>query len=182
MKISRHVALLRGINVGRAKRISMADLRSLVEGLGYGDVRTLLNSGNVVFTASGSSGRDAAARIEKAIETELEISSRVIVLDAAALDAIVEQNPLLGVARDPSRLLVAVLRDRADRARLKPLQKQTWKPDALALGERVVYVWCADGILASKLYEAVMRSLGDAMTARNWATILKLQALVAGGT
>ena len=65
-----HVALLRGINVGSAKRIAMADLRALVEGLGFRDVRTLLNSGNIIFSAPKNRRDDAAARIEKAMSAK----------------------------------------------------------------------------------------------------------------
>ena len=172
-----NIALLRGINVGRAKRIAMADLRALVEGLGYGNVRTLLNSGNVVFTVPSKPKGDIASRIEKAIEAQLGVSSRVTVLTAAELDAIVEENPLLDVADDPSRLLVAVLNDKADRMRLEPLLKQDWTPDALAVGQRVAYLWCAGGILESRLADTINRTLRDATTTRNWATILKLHAL-----
>lgn len=178
MRSNRQVALLRGINVGRAKRVAMADLRALVEGLGYGDVRTLLNSGNVVFTVPGKAKGDAASRIEKAIEAQLGVSSRVTVLTAAELDAIVEENPLLEVADDPSRLLIAVLNDKADRTRLEPLLKEDWTPDALALGQRVAYMWCVGGLLESRLADTVGRLLRDAVTTRNWATILKLHALV----
>ena len=71
MKTTRHVALLRGINVGRAKRVAMAELRALIEGLGYGDVRTLLNSGNVVFSASAATAGNAASRIEEALAKKL---------------------------------------------------------------------------------------------------------------
>jgi uncharacterized protein (DUF1697 family) len=66
------VALLRGINVGRAKRVAMADLRALVESLGYGDARTLLNSGNVVFAVPAAAKGDAASRIEKSLATRQE--------------------------------------------------------------------------------------------------------------
>jgi uncharacterized protein (DUF1697 family) len=173
---SRHVALIRGINVGRAKRVAMADLRKLVEGLGYGDVRTLLNSGNVVFTASRAAG-NAAARIEKGLATDLGVPARVTVLSAAELAGIVTENPLLEVAKDFSRLLVAVLSNPADRTKLAPLTKQDWAPEALAVGTRVAYLWCPEGILASPLGESVNRALGDAVTARNWATVLKLHAL-----
>jgi uncharacterized protein (DUF1697 family) len=166
--------LLRGINVGRAKRIAMADLRALVEGLGYTDVRTLLNSGNVVFTASGKAKGDPAARIEKALVDELGVSSQVTVLTAAELDAIVEGNPLLNVADNPSRLLVAVVNDAKVRSRLAALAKQDWTPEVLAIGERAAYVWIPEGILKSRLGEILLR---DATTTRNWATILKLQAL-----
>ena len=177
MKIGQQIALLRGINVGRAKRVAMADLRALVEGLGYGDVRTLLNSGNVVFTVPGTAKGDVASRIEKAIETQLGVSSRVTVITAAELAAIVEENPLLEIADNPSRLLIAVLNDKADRTRLEPLLKEDWGPDALAVGQRVAYMWCAGGLLESRLADTIGRVLRDAVTTRNWATILKLHAL-----
>jgi uncharacterized protein (DUF1697 family) len=173
----RQVALIRGINVGRAKRVAMADLRTLVEELGYGDVRTLLNSGNVVFTTPRAAAGTAAARIEKALVAKLGVSARVTVLGAAELAAAITENPLAEVADDPSRLLVAVLSNPADRRKLEPLTKQDWATEALALGTRVAYLWCSEGILASRLAEAVNRALGDAVTARNWATVLKLRAL-----
>jgi uncharacterized protein (DUF1697 family) len=175
-----HVALIRGINVGRAKRIAMADLRALVEDLGYGDVRTLLNSGNIVFTTARGARGNTATRIEKAIGEQLGVSARVTVLTAAEVAAAVDGNPLLKIADNPSRLLIAVLNNSADRSKLQPLLKQDWTPEALALGDRVAYVWCADGILASRLFESVASALGDAVTSRNWATVLKLHAMVNG--
>ncbi len=194
------MALLRGINVGRAKRVSMADLRALFADLGYDDVRTLLNSGNVVFSGPGAApaaadsgsgmvsggaadatpiavALNAAARIEAALAQRLGVSARVTVLTAAELATIVAGNALLAVAGDHSRLLVAVLADPADRSRLEPLAEQDWAPEALALGERVAYMWCPDGVIASPLSAAVGRLLGDAVTARNWATMTKLQVL-----
>jgi len=178
--MGRHVALIRGINVGRAKRVAMEDLRALVEGLGYREVRTLLNSGNVVFTAPGTGRIDAAPRIEEALVKRLHVSARVTVLTAAELIAAVADNPLGKVADDPSRLLLTVLRDPRDRVRLAPLARQDWTPEALAIGKRVAYIWCADGILASRLAAAIGRTLGDAATSRNWATMTKLRALVEG--
>lgn len=175
-----HVALLRGINVGKAKRVSMAELRALVEGLGYRDVRTLLNSGNVVFTAPRVAPETAAARIEAAIAEEIGVTSRVTVLAAAELAAAVAGNPLVATDRDPSRLLVSVFADPADRRRLEPLTGEDWSPEALALGPRVAYLWCPEGSLASRAAEAVGRALKDAVTTRNWATMTKLDALVRG--
>jgi uncharacterized protein (DUF1697 family) len=177
VKTTWHVALLRGINVGRAKRVPMADLRALIENLGYGHVRTLLNSGNVVFSASAATVVNAAARIEESLATNLGVTARVTMLTAAELAGIVAENPMLAMANDSSRLLVAVLSDPTDRARLEPLLEQDWAPDALAIGRRVAYVWCAGGILESRLAQAVGRALGSAVTSRNWATILKLHAL-----
>jgi uncharacterized protein (DUF1697 family) len=172
-----HIALLRGINVGRAKRVAMADLRALVTSLGYRDVRTLLNSGNVVFTVPRTTRGDVAARLERAIATRLGVSSRVTVLSAAELATVVRRNPLGKIATDPSRLLVTVLANPADRARLRPLARETWAPEALALGTRVAYLWCPRGMIDSPLVAAVGRLLGDGATTRNWATITKLHAL-----
>ena len=177
MKTTRQVALLRGINVGKAKRVAMADLRALVEGLGYGDVRTLLNSGNVVFSAAETPAA-AASRIENAVATRLGVSARVTALTLAELAAVIAENPLLGVADDPSRLLVAVLNNSADRAKLEPLLAREWTPDVLAVGGRVAYLWCGGGILESRMAAAVGKVLGDAATSRNWATVLKLHALM----
>ncbi|APR76236.1 Hypothetical protein A7982_01583 [Minicystis rosea] len=171
------VALIRGINVGRAKRIAMADLRALVEKLGYGDVVTLLNSGNVVFTSKRGTAEDAAARIEQGLGKEIGVPARVIVVTANEVAAVIEENPLADVADDPSRLLVAVLATPADRARLAPLEAETWAPDALAVRGRIAYLWCAQGILESRLSAAFGKALKDGATTRNWATMTKLHAL-----
>lgn len=178
---ARRIALIRGINVGRAKRVAMADLRAVIGDLGYRDVRTLLNSGNIVFDLAKPARADAAPAIEKAIAARLGVSARVTVLTAAELAAAVVENPLHEVAGDPSRLLVTVLANPADRRRLEPLAAQQWAPEALALGTRVAYLWCAEGIMASRLAEAVGRLLGDGATSRNWATMTKLHALAARG-
>ena len=177
----RHVALIRGINVGRAKRVAMADLRALVGDLGYGDVRTLLNSGNVVFSVPGSARGDPATRIEKGMIERLGISARVTVLTVEELATVVAENPLGKVAHDPSRLFVTVLFDAADRKLLQPLERQEWAPDVLAVGARVAYLWCPKGMIESPLVTAVNGLLGDAATTRNWATMTKLHALVGGG-
>lgn len=175
--VRRRVALIRGINVGRAKRVAMADLRAVVADLGYLDVRTLLNSGNLVFTVPGRARGDPAARIEQAIATRLGVSARVTVLTATELATVVADNPLPRVATDPSRLLVTVLIDPTDRARLEPLARQDWRPEAMALGARVAYLWCPGGMVESRLAQAIGKTLGDAATTRNWATMTKLHAL-----
>src|SRR5580765_2180180 len=178
MARGRQVALIRGINVGRAKRVAMADLRALLEDFGYTDVRTLLNSGNVVFTTADAPAV-AAARMEKALELRVNVDARVVVLTAADLTKVIAENPLLDVADDPSRHLVAIPLERADLAKLKPLLKEKWGDDALAMGACAAYLWCAGGILDSPLLKAVSRALKNALTTRNWATMLKLQDLLA---
>ena len=174
----RRVALLRGINVGRAKRVSMGDLRALFAGLGYGDVKTLLNSGNIVFTVAKRNAGDQADRIERAIAERLGVTTRVTILRASEVGEAIRENPLEKVAADPSRLLFLALRDSTALAQLKPLLKERWEPEALALGTRVAYLWCARGISDSRLWTAAHRAIGDAGTARNLTTMTKLLALV----
>jgi uncharacterized protein (DUF1697 family) len=171
-----HIALLRGINVGTAKRVSMADLRALIEGIGGANVRTLLNSGNVVFTMTKDAG-DLAERIEKELAAKTGVSARATVITAAEFATIVRKNPLLAVADNPSRFLVSFLNRPADAKALKPLVKQDWSPEALAVGSRAAYLWCANGVLESPLWSAVGKVVRDGVTSRNWATVLKLQAL-----
>ena len=172
-----HIALLRGINVGKAKRIAMADLRDLCATLGYDDVKTLLNSGNVVFSAPRADAK-AAAKIEKAIAASHGFTSRVVVVTADQMNTIVEDNPFEEAESNPSRFLVTVLYDHADRTRLAALAKQDWGVERLAIGTHAVYSWCADGILESPSLVALNKVLGDAGTNRNWATIRKLHAMM----
>lgn len=173
-----HAALLRGINVGKAKRIAMADLRDLCTTLGYDNVKTLLNSGNVVFSAPRADAK-AAAKIEKAIEASHGFTARVVVVTAKQLDDIIDANPFAEAETNPSRFLVTVLYDHADRARLAALAKQDWGTERFALGAHAVYSWCADGILESPSFLALNKVLGNAGTNRNWATMKKLQAMMA---
>jgi len=173
----RHIALLRGINVGKAKRIAMADLRARIEDLGYRDVVTLLNSGNVVFTVPASKSGDHAARIEKAIAASAGFSCRVTVLSAKDLAAILDQNPLEEHGENPSRFLVCVFRDPAARATAAALAKKTWEPERLGVGKLAAYAWCPNGISGGKLALEVDRALGENVTARNWTTMQKLLAL-----
>jgi uncharacterized protein (DUF1697 family) len=176
-----YLALLRGVNnIGRAKRISMADLRALFESLGFCDVRTLLNSGNVVFSASAMRREDVRVRIEKALASKLGMTSPVLLLSVSEVKAAVRDNPFSRVATDPSHLLVVALRAPADVRRLKPLLKERWAPEAFAIGRRVAYLWCAKGVARSPLWAAVDRALERTGTARNITTITKAAALVEG--
>jgi uncharacterized protein (DUF1697 family) len=172
------VALIRGINVGRANRVAMADLRAMLADLGYRDVRTLLNSGNAAFSAPGKRPTDVAASIRHALRARLDVDARVVAVTGEGLAAAIAENPLREAADDPSRLLVAFPADPSDLVRLLPLAKQDWAPEALAVGTRVAYLWCPAGVAKSRVSRAVGQALGDVVTARNWATVLKLAALV----
>jgi uncharacterized protein (DUF1697 family) len=170
------VALIRGINVGRGKRVAMSDLRDLFAALGHKNVRTLLNSGNVLFQCARPNVRKLGAGIEAAIAARCGFSAAVIVMTAKDLAAIIAENPLLPMATEPARHLVAFVADAEHLVPLRPLLKENWKPDALAITNRAAYLWCASGILQSKLNLALARKAGTTITTRNWATVLKLHA------
>ncbi|MGK5072411.1 DUF1697 domain-containing protein [Janthinobacterium sp. ZB1P44] len=176
---SQQVAFLRGINVGRAKRVAMADLRKLLSDLGFAQVRTVLNSGNVVYDGGAVAPAEAASRIEEALVLKLGVAARVTVLSASQFAELVEQNTLAPAA-DAARLLTLVLNNPADVQRLTPLLQQSWQPEALALGRWAAYAWCPDGVLASKVVAALGVLLGDGVTSRNWATMQKLYVLLNG--
>lgn len=179
LKSVRYVALLRGVNnAGKSTRVAMADLRALFGNLGFGDVRTVLNSGNVVFSAPGGRRNDILARIEEGLAAELDVTARVILLSGREVSVAVRGNPLADVATNPSHLLVVVPRRRSDRTRLQPLLARRWTPEALAVGERVAYIWCAEGVADSLLWPAVERALDRTATARNIATMTKLMNLL----
>jgi uncharacterized protein (DUF1697 family) len=176
--MTRFVALLRGVNVGGAKRVPMADLRALLSTLGYGGVRTLLNSGNAVFESAGRSTSAHAARIQAALAETLNVEVPVVVKSAQDLAAIEAENGLVSIATDPSRLLVAFTGDPEALRGLVALSPLVAPPEQLLLGRHAVYLWCPDGILASRAGEALLGKLGRATTTRNWATVSKISAML----
>jgi uncharacterized protein (DUF1697 family) len=175
----RYVALFRGINVGKAKRIAMADLRALLGRLGYSDVQTLLNSGNAVFTAGAEPAARHAARIRTAVQSKLGVDALVIVKSQKDLAGIVSGNALQKIATDHSRLLVALTNDARGLARVAEFAGMAWGDERLHVGKHAAYLWCANGILESKLAVALLGKLEEAGTTRNWATLNKIHALMA---
>jgi uncharacterized protein (DUF1697 family) len=175
----RYVALFRGINVGKAKRIAMAELRLLLGKLGYTDVQTLLNSGNAVFTASAGPAATHARRIRQAVLKKLGVDALVIVKSGKDIAGIVAGNPLGAVADDPSRLLVALTNEGRVLASLKAVAGMDWGDERIHVGKHAAYLWCANGILESKAAVALLTGLKGTGTTRNWATLNKIHALMA---
>jgi uncharacterized protein (DUF1697 family) len=174
--MARFVALLRGVNVGTANRVPMAELRSLLSGLGYTQVATLLNSGNAAFSAQGSAARHARA-IGAVLAAQLDVDVPVIVKTASELGAIVATNPIAIAAPDHSRFLVAFAQDAKSLATLTAVAPLVAPPERFAVGTGAAYLFCAAGILESKAGSALLGKTGRAATTRNWATVLKLHAL-----
>jgi uncharacterized protein (DUF1697 family) len=175
--MKRHILLLRGINVGKAKRVAMADLRTLMTSLGLSGVRTLLNSGNAVFDARGGTPAGHAKQIKDAILAHTGVDCEVVVKTAADLAAVLDEHPLRRHAVDDARMLVMFTQDAAALALIKPLEDGDWAPEAFAVGQHAAWLWCTNGVIESRVSKAVAKVLGQRGTARNWATVEKLHAM-----
>lgn len=171
------VVLLRGVNVGKARRVPMADFRVLLGELGYTEVVTLLNSGNAVFRATEGTPAKHAVDIAGAIETRLKVEVPVIVKSASELSIIVSDNRLAKGAQDHSRLLVAFVQSSRELSTLAVIAPLVAPPEEFLVGKGAAYLHCVSGILESKAGAALLGKVGKAATTRNWATVLKLQAL-----
>lgn len=171
------VALLRGVNVGKANRVPMAELRILLVEQGYGGVATLLNSGNAVFRASGGSPETHAAAISAAILAKFSIQVLVLVKSAQELASIVQEMPLDMASADHSQLLVAFVQETSTLVGLRSLVPLAAPPEQFIIGKNAAYLHCTNGILASKAAKALLGKVGKAGTTRNWATVLKLHSL-----
>ena len=154
------IALIRGINVGGHAKLAMSDLKSICETLGYANVRTLLNSGNVIFETTKAN----AQKLEKALG-----GPRVILRTPAELEKVIERNPW---KREGSLMLVMFLER-------KPEKKLDWPgPEEIHLDGEHLYLYYPNGAGRSKLTNALLeKRLGVSGTARNWNTVLKLAAL-----
>ncbi|MCB1044782.1 MAG: DUF1697 domain-containing protein [Acidobacteria bacterium] len=175
---TRYVALWRGINVGKAKRIAMSDLKQLIAANGFSEVVTVLNSGNALFTGSDQSTEVVAEKLQTWVAHHLDVTARVFVIKSDAFLKAMGENPLLDRADNPSRLLVSFMHENLDRSRIQELLEQSWSPEAVAMGSLAVYSWCPGGILDSALLAHLNRRLGDSATARNWGTVLKIAAKI----
>jgi uncharacterized protein (DUF1697 family) len=178
--MARAVALLRGINLAGKRRLAMADLRALLEDLGYEDVRTHLQSGNAVF-ATGDPAATVEAAVEAAIAERTGLEVPVIVRTGAQLARIVRADRLGDVADDPARRLVVFLRAPPDRAAIRALQERDFGGERIAAAGREVYAWCPGGIGRSPLLAALEASkAAPGGTARNWRTVTRLAEMAAG--
>jgi uncharacterized protein (DUF1697 family) len=177
----RHIALLRGINVGGNKLIDMGRLRSLLAGLGYIDVQTYLQSGNAVFSSTRAPD-DVAADVEEAIVTEFGVDCRVIVRSARQLAAVIAADPLLHLVGNPSRHFVAFLSGSPRRDGVRRLTGEDYGANVLEIVAEHVYLWCPDGISKSPYARLNLdRILGTNVTLRNWNTVTKLAELAGAG-
>jgi uncharacterized protein (DUF1697 family) len=177
--MARYVLLLRGINLGGSRRVSMQDLRALLSELGYTDVATLLQSGNAVFTSTRRQGDKVCAEVEQAIAGKLGMPVRCVVRTAAQLGAVVDANPFPQHASDGARLMVAFASGPLPRAKLADVAADRFAPDEFSLGDRELYLWLPNGASGSRIpIDFWDKRTGLLTTTRNWNTVTKLRKMI----
>jgi len=166
------IALIRGINVGGHKKLKMADVKVMCEQLGLADVRTHLQSGNVVFRTSKTDRAKLASELEKAFG----VDARVILRNAAELRKAVEANPMPAAAENgPSHFIVMFLAEKPPAKAMQSLRDAYSGPEEMQLHGAELYIHYGDDMGRSKLTNALIeRKLGVAGTSRNWNTVAKL--------
>jgi uncharacterized protein (DUF1697 family) len=176
----KHVAFLRAVNVAGHNRLPMAKLRAFFAGLGFAEARSLLQSGNVVF----SGGSRTAAQLEHFLEREtaarLGLQTSYFVRSSKELSELIKRNPLrLPAGSDPSRLVVVLLKEKPQAAAVAALRAAHRGPEILGVRGRHAYVFYPEGIgratLTTAVIEAKLRARG---TGRNWNTLLRLAAMI----
>jgi uncharacterized protein (DUF1697 family) len=175
-----HVALLRGVNLGGHRSVPMADLRAFAETLGFTEVRTLLNSGNLVFRSAGRSCEQLEKLFEAACEKHLGLRTDFHVRNAAELSAVIKDNPFPAEAkRDPSRLIVFFLKKTPGSKAFVTLQDAVKERERVLGQGRHAFIYYPDGQGRSKLTLGMIDKAIGVGTGRNWNTVMKLAALTA---
>lgn len=174
----RWAALLRGINLGK-RQLKSAELKAAVESLGFTDVKTLLASGNVVFTAPGKDAAALEAAIHDALAAATGLRSEIFVRSPKEIEAIVTANPFADVAKNrPNQLVVVFHRAKVEHGPLDQLIERYEGPERIEAVDRELYIDYPEGQGRSKLTPAMSKArpkLDPVNTARNWNTVLKIR-------
>ena len=170
----RQIALLRGINLGPRNRVPMPELRELLTGLGYDDVATVVQSGNIVLTSNAEPAQ-LETDLRKEIAKAFGVDTPVIVRTRTELEKVVTDNPLTAAVADPKRFQVSFLSDTCPAAVARELEAADVAPEQVAVRGREIYAWHINGIQKSPLAKLLTdQRLGVTATARNWNTVTKL--------
>jgi uncharacterized protein (DUF1697 family) len=175
--IERQIALLRGINLGPHNRVAMPALRDLLSGAGFDDVRTYVQSGNLVLS-SGAAPPDLEAELARLIAERFAVEVEVVVRTGQELADVVDRNPLAGVAVEPKRYQVTFLAEPLAPERIEQLAELATGSERFSAHGRELYAWHPDGVARSKLWAKLgSKGLGVKATSRNWTTVTTLLAM-----
>jgi uncharacterized protein (DUF1697 family) len=178
--MSMRIALLRGINVGGQNRVAMSDLKALLESIGLTRVKSLLQSGNLVFESDGRKGADLEQLLEAETAKRLAVTPDYIIRTAGEWRTIISRNPFPKEAEaDPSHLVVMCFKQTPSAKTVEALRLAIKGREVVRTDGKQLYLVYPDGIGTSKLTNTVIeKHVGSRGTARNWNTVLKLAALV----
>jgi uncharacterized protein (DUF1697 family) len=169
-----HVAMLRGINLGSTRRVPMPGLRALLTEAGYEDVRTYLQSGNIVLRRPANPA-EVQGELQTLISERFGFEVPVIVRSRAQLAAVVKANLLGDVADDPKRYQVSFLAKKPPAGLVARVEERAVGSERVVTRGREIYAWHPDGVARSKLWnELAGKGLGITATARNWTTVTTL--------
>ena len=173
--MSDHVALLRGVNVGGAHRLPMAQLAEILACCGARNIETLLQSGNALFEAPDDQAYSIAAAVEATLLSALGFAAPIVLRSATQWREIFTRNPFLSEGADPAHLHVAVWNGIISPGRLASLDSGRSEVDSFRAGENCLFLHLPNGVARSKLTNAWLdASLRATCTFRNWATALRL--------
>jgi uncharacterized protein (DUF1697 family) len=179
--MTRYVVLLRGINLGPSRRVAMQDLRALLTGLGYENVRTLLQSGNAVFAAPRRQPEKLCAEIGERMAGELGMKIDCVIRTAEELAAVVAANPFPQRVSDGAKLMVTFLSGPLDPTRFADTDPADYAPDEFRLAGSEIYAWLPNGASGGRIPANFWdKRTGLLTTTRNWNTVTKLLTLVNG--
>ena len=178
--MTRCVSLFRGINVGGHQAVPMKELKEMHESLGFMDVATYIQSGNVVFTSDSTDPAQLTRQIEDGFAQKFGFRVQVLVRSSVEFDEIIANNPFQNQpAKEPNRVLVLFLTTRPDRTALEDLQKTYTGPEEFYLIGQQLYIYYPDGMGRSKLtLPLIEKKLKAGGTGRNWNTVLQLQKMM----
>lgn len=172
--MSARIALFRGINVGGRNSLPMKALCTILESLGCSQVKTYIQSGNVVFRHASNDDEKLSRDIGAAIENEFGFLPKVLILTATELQRAVDNNPFADATSEPKTLHLGFLAKQATNADLESIESLKSASETFVLADRVFYLHAPDGIGRSKLAARVEKLLGVATTGRNWRTVSKI--------
>ncbi len=180
MAVAPQIVLLRGINIGPRNRIAMPTLRELLTDAGFEDVRTYVQSGNIVLRSKLKPAK-LEQECERMIKAEFGLEIPVVVRTRAELAAVVKRNPLAKVAENHKRYQVSFLSAPLAPEVVDKLTAAVVAPEQVVFDGREIYSWHAEGVARSKLWNAVAsKGLGVKATARNWTTVTTLLEMADG--
>ncbi len=179
---SRHVALLRGINVGGKNMLPMKQLTAMFVNAGCGDVMTYIQSGNVVFSAADKVVTELREVITKQIQLRFGLRVPVVLRTAAEIDAVIQGNPFIKAGVGEEILHVCFLADQPGKDLISGLDAGRSAPDAFTVVGREIYMQLVNGMSRTKLTNAYFDSkLKTVSTMRNWRTVLQLAEMMRQG-